>query len=230
MLKKFIIVFSLNFIFISNIQAQDVNKEQIYNKLTYIFNYDMLGVTIPFFESKVGILKRIDYDGRQYEIGPCIIKVKGEESVESIKLEGISKICNFNASNILEKNYKIDIYKLKHSDIIKPGKSYNVIFECLFLCGSSGIGELIFSTSLGTPKENKVITILTPINKGNTFSRKKVDELASIISQKERNTGRTKNDSFNEKGEYNQLAYEIFKDLHIINIAISKYEMFRYFH
>jgi hypothetical protein len=223
MFKKCIFVILLNFVLVTNIQAKDVSKKDVYKILTYIFNHDMMLKDMEYLNYKIGMFKvnSIQHSDQKYRIGQCTIGINYGSSVRSITLDPISDICNFNASNILLKNENIDAYKLTYGDIFGPDSDYKVQFGCLSICGTSGIKEIVFLAYSSAVDKDIRAAVSVTITSNSVDISKKFEKLANTINQIEKDNFYVTYHSFNEKGEYNKLAYEAFKDVYMKSITLQ---------
>ena len=95
-----------------------------------IFDIDLLGVTIAYFESKIGPAKRIiGKDYREYEYEGCEFVVFGENSIDALYIENLTDRCTFNIESFFG------------GDPVNNAKWYNFsAFEsyyshCFYSCG-----------------------------------------------------------------------------------------------
>jgi hypothetical protein len=157
----------------ADIIAQSEQDKAVYDKLTQIFEPEIVGTTIAYLETILGPAKKIDKWGdepsdttRHYLLGNCEIDVTGTDAVSTIMLKNVSNKCNFNFEEVaFYNNYvskkSIDILGQSLGSIyqlIMPSES-KIVDECSITdCGVAGGNPKIGFEFLASIKENLIVS------------------------------------------------------------------------
>jgi hypothetical protein len=100
-------------------------------------NIDSIGVLKDHFEKIYGPAKRQLYElVYQYEIGECKVNIEydAKKAISSVELEGISKNCNFDTSNIFLSG---TADKLTYEDLTSGVLEWDADKSCYTSCGNA---------------------------------------------------------------------------------------------
>src|ERR1700690_786583 len=110
------------------------------SKLDKLFNREMLGVQLPYFESIAGTAMNVYENSRSYKIDECHVGVRVDKNnnVRSIRLESISEQCTFDLSKFLGESSPWQVSTITFGDLEKRAShSGNYQMSCYGDCGNA---------------------------------------------------------------------------------------------
>jgi dimeric dUTPase (all-alpha-NTP-PPase superfamily) len=193
------------------------NKE----KLNLIFKPDMFGATIAYLESQIGPAKRIsdypiNYSGdleREYQIGPCTVKIYGQNSITSFELVGLSPECSFDISSLILVEGNKEAYRTTFGYLANfdGGTPYEFYSECINICNVPQDPKIHFIYTIAYITRflhiNASISVFDD-NIGDQF-----DKLTQSINDDEL--------TYIDDQKYAPIALDYFKDQKIQNIKFE---------
>jgi hypothetical protein len=221
----FVILFSTT----TNIFAQNTGNNSVKDKLSLVFDPEMIGVTIAYLEAQIGPAKRIDdyYPvnpagdiKREYQIGPCKVNIIGNDSIKSIELVNISNECSFNIMPFLNQEGYKEAYGTTFGFIANDNSSFKFISECIHYCGKSPYTiEFEFEIWLGSGPRGKVMPKYELYTGDDQFDEV-FDNFKTLLIKNEGEdwVGYA---NYRDNYEYGTIALKYFKD---IPIGSFKYE------
>jgi hypothetical protein len=191
------------------------------DKLNLIFQPNTLGSTIAYLESQIGPAKRIsDYPindsgdlEREYQIGPCTVKIYGQNSITSFELVGLSPECSFDIMPFIlgegsKEAYGTTFGYLANFDGGTPFEFYS---ECINICNVPQDPKIHFIYTIAYITRflhiNASISVFDD-NIGDQF-----DKLTQSINDDEL--------TYIDDQKYAPIALDYFKDLRITTIKIE---------
>jgi hypothetical protein len=193
--------------------TNDISTQQ----LEKIMRAETIGIQREYFEKNYGPAKRIFDKIRNYEIGACSVNIEYDKdnSIISVELGNISKVCNFDGKNIYLQSMADQI---NYAELIDVAMEWNADLSCYTLCGNLAdpeYGAHIETARAYSSIEFKATTDYSGAAKASdnveTYFKKKYPNVELIGGE----LGAI------SKEEYNKIWYENFKDVKLTAIKFG---------
>jgi hypothetical protein len=198
------------------------------NKLSKIFDYEMLNVDVAYFEKVAGVAKNTNYDGKKnYKVDGCEIHVDVTGgTVQSLSME-LSNKCTFDLKKFLPNISSLSAHKVTFgkfdSEIGETGRFYS---DCISGCGNAADPHVYMYWD--GSRADRFLGILLDVVQVNDPVLNAVDKWRAAMQKVEGddwvtdtkfNCPNQKNDPYNS--EYNIFVHKTFKDVTISAITIG---------
>lgn len=189
---------------------------QVQQQLDKIMSPETIGIQQAFFEKTFGPAKRISGNVFNYEIGTCSVNIEYiKNSITSVELDGISKVCNFNGKNLYLNSMANQI---NYSELIGVAMDWNADLSCYTSCGNAADPE--YGAHIETARVYGNIEFEATTNYAEAGeASNKVEE---FFRRKYPNIDLFGGDlGIISKEEYNKIWIEKFKDIKLTSIKFG---------
>jgi hypothetical protein len=190
---------------------------RVQQQLEKIMSTETIGIQRAFFEKAYGPAKRSLGNVLNYEVGTCSVNIvyDKDNSIISVELDGISKICNFNGKNI-HLNSMAD--QINYSELIKVAMDWNADLSCYTMCGNAA--DPVYGAFFETPRVYGFIQFDATTDY--LGSEKASDNVEKYFKMKYPSVDLIGGDIGSiPKDEYNKIWFENFKDVKLTSIKFG---------
>lgn len=193
--------------------TNDISAQQ----LEKIMRAETIGIQREYFEKNYGPAKRIFDKIRNYEIGACSVNIEYDKdnSIISVELGNISKVCNFDGKNIYLQSMADQI---TYAELIDVAMEWNADLSCYTLCGNAADPE--YGAHIVTPRVANFIEFKATTDYSGAANAS--DNVETYFKKKYPNVELIGGELGTiPKEEYNKIWYENFKDVKLTAIKFG---------